>query len=164
MLHAKCAQSVMSNCPPRRLNRQPSTHDNHHTKGFLMSPIIVGVSTSVTAFVGKARRGPLTKPVHLASFTEYDALFGGLQASSEMGYAIQQFFLNGGRDAWIVRLGKDTSKWMQALDRVDLFNLLCLPGVTDPAVLANAVAYCKQRRAFLTVSYTHLTLPTIYYV
>lgn len=114
-----------------------------------MSPIIVGVSTSVTAFVGKARRGPLTKPVHLASFTEYDALFGGLQASSEMGYAIQQFFLNGGRDAWIVRLGKDTSKWMQALDRVDLFNLLCLPGVTDPAVLANAVAYCKQRRAFL---------------
>jgi phage tail sheath protein FI len=38
-----------------------------------------------------------------------------------------------------------------ALDAVDLFNLLCLPGVSDPGILADAIAYCQTRRAFLIV-------------
>lgn len=40
---------------------------------------------------------------------------------------------------------------IHALDAADLFNLLVLPGVADPAVLAAAVAYCVERRAFLVV-------------
>ncbi len=35
-----------------------------------------------------------------------------------------------------------------ALESVDLFNLLCLPGVTDTGVLNDAVAYVQERRAF----------------
>lgn len=35
------------------------------------------------------------------------------------------------------------------LDRVDLFNLLCVPGLTDPAVLSNLQKLCRDRRAFL---------------
>jgi phage tail sheath protein FI len=38
---------------------------------------------------------------------------------------------------------------LYALDGVDLFNLLCLPGVSDAGVLADAAAYCEERRAFL---------------
>jgi len=34
---------------------------------------------------------------------------------------------------------------------VDLFNILCLPGVTNADVLAEAEAYCRERRAFLIV-------------
>ena len=35
------------------------------------------------------------------------------------------------------------------LDRVDLFNLLCVPGLTDPAILGNLQKFCRDRRAFL---------------
>ena len=38
-----------------------------------------------------------------------------------------------------------------ALDKVDLFNLICLPGVVDPKILSLVDAYCKERRAFLIV-------------
>ncbi len=38
-----------------------------------------------------------------------------------------------------------------ALESVDLFNLLCLPGITDSGVLADADSYCKDRRAFLII-------------
>ncbi|GAB7129690.1 hypothetical protein JCM19000A_41980 [Silvimonas sp. JCM 19000] len=38
-----------------------------------------------------------------------------------------------------------------ALESVDLFNLLCLPGVTDTGVLNDAVAYVQERRAFLII-------------
>src|SRR5207237_5233743 len=36
-----------------------------------------------------------------------------------------------------------------ALDEIDLFNLLCLPGITDPGILAEAISYCRDRSAFL---------------
>ena len=36
-----------------------------------------------------------------------------------------------------------------ALDEIDLFNLLVLPGVTDANILGDAIEYCQSRRAFL---------------
>jgi phage tail sheath protein FI len=38
-----------------------------------------------------------------------------------------------------------------ALEAVDLFNIICLPGVSDPGILADTVSYCLERRAFLIV-------------
>jgi phage tail sheath protein FI len=35
------------------------------------------------------------------------------------------------------------------LDRVDLFNLLCVPGLTHPATVSELQAYCRRHRAFL---------------
>ena len=35
------------------------------------------------------------------------------------------------------------------LDRVDLFNLLCVPGETSTSVLSNLQKFCRDRRAFL---------------
>ncbi len=35
------------------------------------------------------------------------------------------------------------------LDRVDLFNLLCVPGLTDATTLGNLQKFCRDRRAFL---------------
>jgi phage tail sheath protein FI len=65
---------------------------------------IVGVATSITAFVGAAPRGPTDTPVQIASFGDYVRRFGGLARSSPMSYAVSQYFLNGGGDAIIVRV------------------------------------------------------------
>ena len=35
-----------------------------------------------------------------------------------------------------------------SLDKVPVFNLLATPGITDPAVTSEAVAYCERKRAF----------------
>jgi hypothetical protein len=38
-------------------------------------------------------------------FLDYEALFGGLDSDSPLGYAVNQFFTNGGQQAYIVRIG-----------------------------------------------------------
>jgi phage tail sheath protein FI len=69
---------------------------------------ITGVATSITAFVGFAPRGPVNEPTTVQSFAEYARAFGGLSALSTMSYAVQHYFLNGGRDAIIVRAARLT--------------------------------------------------------
>jgi uncharacterized protein len=44
---------------------------------------------------------------------------------------------------------RSTRKGIYALDAVDIFNLLCLPGMTDTGLLMDAAAYCEGKRAFL---------------
>ncbi|MGH7597778.1 MAG: phage tail sheath family protein [bacterium] len=70
---------------------------------------IIGVSTSVTAFIGSAKRGPINKATRILSFADYERRFGGLAADSETSYAVRQFFVNGGSEAWMVRLAKDAA-------------------------------------------------------
>jgi len=65
---------------------------------------IVGVPTSVTAFIGRTRRGPADDPVRIFSFADFDRQFGGLWEPSSVSFAVQQYFLNGGADAVIVRV------------------------------------------------------------
>jgi Bacteriophage tail sheath protein len=65
---------------------------------------ISGVATSITAFVGYTVRGPVDQAVRLANFGDFERNFGGLQQDSEISYAVQQFFLNGGSDAYVVRV------------------------------------------------------------
>jgi phage tail sheath protein FI len=64
---------------------------------------ITGVATSVAAFVDNFARGDLDAPVHVFSMADFEREFGGLHPRSEASYAVQQFFLNGGSDAWVVR-------------------------------------------------------------
>lgn len=65
---------------------------------------IVGVATSITAFVGRALRGPVNEPIRIQSFADFERRFGGLSIDSTMSYAVQHFFLNGGTDAIVVRV------------------------------------------------------------
>lgn len=65
---------------------------------------IAGVSTSVTAFVGAATRGPTNRPTNVQSFSDFEKKFGGLSQWSTMSYAVYHFFLNGGSEALIVRV------------------------------------------------------------
>ncbi|MFG3055788.1 phage tail sheath family protein [Kitasatospora sp. NPDC048239] len=65
---------------------------------------ITGVPTSITAFIGRARRGPRDVPTTVFGFEEFTRRFGGLWSESPLGYAVQDFFANGGGRAEIVRL------------------------------------------------------------
>ena len=65
---------------------------------------IVGVATSITAFVGKALRGPTDQPVVINSYGDFERIFGGLWVDSYLGYAVRDFYSNGGSQAIIVRL------------------------------------------------------------
>jgi uncharacterized protein len=64
---------------------------------------ITGVATSITAFIGYFRRGPMNRAVQVLNMGDFERVFGGLHARSEASYGIQQFFLNGGTEAWVVR-------------------------------------------------------------
>jgi phage tail sheath protein FI len=65
---------------------------------------ITGVATSITAFIGRALYGPDDIPVTVNSYGDFERIFGGLWIGSTLGYAVRDFFLNGGGQAIIVRL------------------------------------------------------------
>jgi uncharacterized protein len=65
---------------------------------------IIGVATSITAFIGRARKGPADRPGRVQSYADFERMYGGLWEPSTMSYAVQQFFANGGGEAVIVRV------------------------------------------------------------
>lgn len=65
---------------------------------------ITGVATSITAFIGRALSGPTDEPITINSYGDFERIFGGLWVDSSLGYAVRDFYLNGGSQAIIVRL------------------------------------------------------------
>ncbi len=65
---------------------------------------ITGVSTSITAFLGRAARGPVNDPITINSYADFERSFGGIWSGSTLGDAVHDFYLNGGSQAIIVRL------------------------------------------------------------
>jgi len=63
---------------------------------------ITGVATSITAFIGRAPRGPADATM-ITSYADYVRAFGGQWSDSTLGDAVNDFFLNGGSQAIIVR-------------------------------------------------------------
>jgi Bacteriophage tail sheath protein len=70
---------------------------------------ISGVATSIAAFVGWASRGPIDQAESVQSFAEFTRKFGGFDQRSLLGYAVSQFFANGGAQAFVVRLAMKES-------------------------------------------------------
>jgi Bacteriophage tail sheath protein len=70
---------------------------------------ITAVATSITAFAGRALRGPTDHddkecPTVVNSFADFVRVFGGLWVESAMTFAVRDFFDNGGSQALVVRL------------------------------------------------------------
>lgn len=65
---------------------------------------VTGVSTSVGAFVDLFAQGPTNVAVKLSGPGDFDRVLGGVAPFSEASLAINQFFLNGGQQAWVVRI------------------------------------------------------------
>ncbi len=68
---------------------------------------IVGVATSITAFLGRALRGQANEPTAINSWGDFERAFGGLHVDYPLSYAVRDFYLNGGSQAIIVRLQKN---------------------------------------------------------
>jgi uncharacterized protein len=81
---------------------------------------IVGVPTSVAAFIGFSARGPTNEPVQIFSYADFERAFGGLHPDSPMSYAVSHFFLNGGAVAWIVRVANGAA--VAAIELEDSFD------------------------------------------
>ncbi len=70
---------------------------------------ITGVATSITAFIGAAARGPVNTAVTINSYADFERTFGGLAIDSSLGFAVRDFYRNGGSQAVIVRLYQPVS-------------------------------------------------------
>jgi phage tail sheath protein FI len=136
----------------------PGVHVQEIARG---SITITGVATSITAFVGRTVTGPL-QPVDCFSHADFERDFGEPAAGFALGYAVADFFQNGGSHAVILRVADLSAgdatlhTGIYALDKVDLFNLLCIPReAADDAALTQlypaAAVYCLKRRAMLIV-------------
>ncbi len=67
-------------------------------------PALERAASAVTAFIGRALKGPVDLPVALTSFDDYQRIFGGLWQPSSLSYAVEQYFENGGRSCLVVRV------------------------------------------------------------
>src|SRR5260370_23681168 len=65
---------------------------------------IEGVSTSNAAFIGKAEMGPLGEAHLITSLAEFQATYGAFLNDSFLAHSVFQFFNNGGKKAYIVRV------------------------------------------------------------
>ena len=95
---------------------------------------IIGVGTSITAFIGRAIKGPVNKAVLIHNFSDYQRIFGGLWAKSNMSYAVYQYFQNGGVDAIIVRVTNSATPAKFSLTEPD----------TDSADLAGELVFAAS--------------------
>lgn len=65
---------------------------------------ITGVATSITAFLGRAAKGPVGETVLINSLADFERQFGPLSAGYPLAYAVRDFYMNGGSQAIIVRV------------------------------------------------------------
>jgi phage tail sheath protein FI len=135
---------------------------------------IPGVSTDVAGFVGFTERGS-HRPKLVTSFAQFKRIFG-VPVSPERGflpYAVEGFFENGGRKAYVARVGRATKakvaasvfignprakpsrrRGLAGLADIQEISMLALPDAAHPrvpgkvrrSILAAAVAQCDARR------------------
>jgi len=65
---------------------------------------ITSVSTSIAAFLGRTSKGKLNKAVRCLSLADFTRSFGAPHPQSDLGFAVRQFFANGGSDCYVVRI------------------------------------------------------------
>ena len=76
---------------------------------------ISGVDTCTTAAVGFTLKGAVNEAIHVSSFADFERHFPDVAAGSAIAEALKQYFLRGGREAWVVRSGSGTPSASLAL-------------------------------------------------
>jgi len=103
---------LLVTCASKKItDMQDSTHPQKYYISVNGSKQIKRVATSVTAFVGKATKGPIGKAELIRSFNDYKLIYGDIASENDnMGMAVQSFYLNGGKSAYICRLAGENSE------------------------------------------------------
>jgi phage tail sheath protein FI len=68
---------------------------------------IQGVGTAVAAFVGLAKAGPSNTPTLVSNWTTFTKMFGDFVEKSYLAHAVYGYFMNGGGNCYVVRIGDD---------------------------------------------------------
>ena len=123
-----------------------------------------GVSTSTAGFVGLAERGPVVgQPQLVTSFADYRRMYGGYLSEAASGtarflpYAVEQFFLNGGSRAYIMRAVPADAKAGSAVAGV-LKVTAANPGAWAENMRVTVSASSKAKTQVLAVNGADLTL------
>ena len=70
---------------------------------------IEGVGTAVAAFVGLAERGPFNAPTLVSNWSQFTSTFGEFVTGSYLAHAVYGYFMNGGGNCYVVRIGQNGS-------------------------------------------------------
>jgi phage tail sheath protein FI len=99
---------------------------------------IVGVSTSITLFIGRTRTGALNHPIRLTNYTDFVREFGEDNTVSDMARYVKLFFLNGGADCYVMRVAAGALPAAVDLQNEDGDAVLTLEA-KSPGRLGNAI-------------------------
>ena len=66
-----------------------------------------GAGTAVAAFVGLAEEGPFNVPTLVSNWTQFTSTFGGFIAGSYLAQSVYGYFMNGGGNCYVVRIGQN---------------------------------------------------------
>lgn len=127
------------------------------------SKSIVRAATSVTAFVGKATKGPVGKAKLVKNFDDYKRIYGKIDSEDDaMGLSVQAFFRNGGKSAYICRLvGKSfgapsvsdfTAFYDNILRKIRDVSIILLPGEcwnkdgTGNPIISATLTHCEMMK------------------
>ncbi|MEO8148097.1 MAG: phage tail sheath subtilisin-like domain-containing protein [Bacteroidia bacterium] len=97
---------------------------------------IVGVSTSIAAFIGRASQGPVNFPQLCLSYSDFDRTFSSDTSLSDMPRAVKLFFLNGGTRCYVTRIVKAGTDQKAA---VTLLNAALLPVLDVKAISSGQI-------------------------
>lgn len=130
-----------------------------HKQSFL-PPAIEPASTSTAAIIGSFSKGSMTSPQQVQTWVAFEKEYGGLTKDALSSHCIKQFFDNGGKTIWVVRIGtgqiKGISPFLQGLallDRIGGFNTLIIPQIEQLPdthaikVMHAAIALVAKHRA-----------------
>jgi phage tail sheath protein FI len=70
---------------------------------------IVGVSTSVGMFLGRARMGEISRPVRCLSYADFERAFSLDTTQGDLPRAVKLFFDNGGSECFVMRISDGTA-------------------------------------------------------
>ena len=70
---------------------------------------IQGVGTAVAAFVGLAESGPFNTATLVTNWKQFTATFGAFTKDAYLAHAVYGYFLNGGGNCFVVRVGGEAS-------------------------------------------------------
>lgn len=110
---------------------------------------IEGVSTSNAAFLGETQIG-VTAPTLVTSWLEFQTLFGGyLGADKYLPYAVEGFFLNGGKRCYICKVANsDYASALAKLEAIEEVSIVYSPNAQAVAGLAEAlINHCERLRS-----------------
>ncbi len=81
---------------------------------------IEGVGTAVAAFVGLAEKGPVNEPTLVSNWTQFAETFGDFVPGSYLAHSVYGYFLNGGGNCYVVRIGADNGNGQSGAGRKQL--------------------------------------------